>query len=339
MSITSQSVHVVNAVRTSRLTRRLAGSALTAAALAAPLTAGPACGAAAGPSVYVFESDANGFNTRTVFVDSGAAVAAFDAQFTPQLADAAIAFLRAKTKSPLRYLIVTHPNPDKFNGLASFKAAGATVVASEATAAAMPDVQRYKKAFFVETAKMFTDASYPALGTIDRTFRGKLDLDLGRGTRIALAELAQPGVSSTQTVAYVPQAKALIVGDLVHHKAHAWLEGGLVGGRPTPTVAGWIKDLRELEARYGKDAPTVYGGRGEAAPLGVAIPAQIAYLEKADAIVSAYVAKLGAARSELATAKAGAHFAALQKELEAAFPDYALGYMIQYGVYGLALSK
>lgn len=289
--------------------------------------------------VYVFESDGTGFNTKTMFYDNGAEVVAFDAQFTPGLAEQAIAFLRQKTQNPITYLVLTHPNPDKFNGLGTFKKAGAKVIASEATAKAMPGVHAYKKYFFVAIAKMFTEETYPKLGEIDIPFNGHLDLQLGSGEKIRLTELSGPGVSSTQTVALITSVNALIVGDLVHHKAHAWLEGGIVDGKPTPTIASWVKDLEEVQTQFGGLNPTAYGGRGEAAKLSVAIPQQIAYLKTADKVVGDYVKALGDRKSELSGNKAGTHWAALQKAMEQAYPDYTLGYMIQYGVYGLALSK
>ena len=72
------------------------------------------------------------------------------------------------------------------------------------TAKAMPDVHAYKKYYFVNIAKMFTEESYPALGTIDSTFDEQLDLQLDSGEKIQLRELSRPGVSTTQTVALVP---------------------------------------------------------------------------------------------------------------------------------------
>jgi glyoxylase-like metal-dependent hydrolase (beta-lactamase superfamily II) len=188
----------------------------------------PAPAVAAGPvgaqggQLSVFESDANGFNTKTFFYDTGKEVVAFDAQFTPQTAQQAIAALRAETDNPITYLVITHPNPDKFNGMTAFQDEGAKAVASQATADAMPGVNAYKKAFFVG-AGMFTDKTYPTLGTVDQTFSGTTTLDLGNGQTVELRELSQPGVSSTQTVAFIPELDALIVGDLVHHQAHAWL--------------------------------------------------------------------------------------------------------------------
>jgi hypothetical protein len=130
------------------------------------------------------------------------------------------------------------------------------------------------------------------------------------------------------------------VGDLVHHKLHAWLEGGIVNGQATPTLEGWIADLQELETTFaGEPEPTVYGVRGEAAPLSEAVADQITYLERADQIVTDYVAELGDKKSELSGEKAGEHYAAIQAELEQAFPDYAFPDMISFSVYGLVNSK
>jgi glyoxylase-like metal-dependent hydrolase (beta-lactamase superfamily II) len=323
-----------------RLLRRaaaVAGGAVLATG-AAGLVASPRRAHAAG-QVFVFESDANGFNTKTVFYDTGAAVVAFDTQFTPEYANQALTFLRTMSDRPLVYAVITHPNPDKFNGLTAFHSAGAKIVASRATVEAMPDVQAYKREFFVG-AGMFTAETYPKLGTVDVVFEGSATLDLGEGHRVELRELSQPGISSTQTVAFLTDLDTLVVGDLVHHKAHAWLEGGLVDGVPTPNLAGWIGDLNELVDLFaGAPASTVYGGRGQATRLETAIADQVAYLERADQIVTDYVAGLGERRAELSGPSADAHYAALQQTFETAFPDYALGYMIRYGVYGLVNAK
>src|SRR2546430_2474126 len=71
----------------------------------------------AAQKMYVYESDANGFNTKTIFYDNGEEVVAFDTQFTPELARKAIDYLRTQTSRPLTYAVITHPNPDKFNGM------------------------------------------------------------------------------------------------------------------------------------------------------------------------------------------------------------------------------
>lgn len=281
--------------------------------------------------LHRFTSDANGFATHSFWYDTGAEVVVFDAQFTEALAEQLIAAIRAETASPITYMVVTHPNPDKFNGAAAFRKLGAKVVASEATARAIPAVHAYKKHYFVNVAKMFTEATYPAEARVDLTFRDRLSLPLKQG-RVELRRLAHGGVATTQTVAHLPAAKALVVGDLVHHKAHAWLEGGLVKGQPAPDLASWKQALGELLAYRGA---TVYGGRGEAAPVEAAVKAQARYLDRLEALVKGYVRELGERRAELSGPQAGEHYKAIAARAQKAFPDYDLPFMIEYGVYGL----
>jgi glyoxylase-like metal-dependent hydrolase (beta-lactamase superfamily II) len=321
-------------------------TAFVASLFALPLSAVPAAAqqaspvaGAAGGTLYTYDSGEAGFFTKTYFYDTGSEVVAFDAQFTPDLAEQAIASLREQSDNPITYLVITHPNPDKFNGAPAFQGEGAGVIASAATEATIPGVHAYKKAGFVGMG-MFTEETYPQQATVDETFTGMHTLELEDGQTVELSELSEPGVSSTQTVAFIPELNALIVGDLVHHKLHAWLEGGIVNGQATPTLDGWIADLQELAERFAADPePTVYGGRGEPAPLSVAVADQIAYLRKADQIVTDYVAGLGDKQAELSGDKAGEHYAAIQAELEKAFPDYAFPDMISFSVYGLVNSK
>jgi hypothetical protein len=204
-------------------------------------------------------------------------------------------------------------------------------VASEETAAAIPGVHAYKRAFFVDVAKMIPASEYPAEPTIDLTFSGKLRLPTEAG-EVWLQELEHAGVSSTQTVGWVPSREALFVGDLVHHGAHAWLEGGIAGGAPKPDLGAWALALDELRAF--RDA-TVYGGRGEPAPVELVVAEQKAYLERAESIVRDYVGGLGARRSELRGPEAGAHHAAIRALFEAEWPTRELAYLVEYGVYGL----
>jgi glyoxylase-like metal-dependent hydrolase (beta-lactamase superfamily II) len=290
-------------------------------------------------AVHTFTSDSAGFDTHSFWIDTGREVVVFDGQFTGALADQVIAQIHAATRSPIRYLVITHPNPDKFNGAARFQAAGAEVVASRATAAAIPGVHAYKKAFFVGTAKMFTADSYPAQATVDVTFDDTLDLPLDGDVHVSLRRLSHAGVSSTQTVAFVPEARALFVGDLVHHDAHAWLEGGIVAGAPRPDLAAWSAALDELRT-YPPDT-TIFGGRGEPALLVDALDQQQRYLRVALQTIDAYLASLPPdRRAELDDpAAAQPHYLAIEHQLATAFPSYKLAYLIRYGVYGLVNAR
>ena len=286
-----------------------------------------------GSEVGRYTSDANGFDTHSYFYDTGSEVVVFDAQFTPAEAEKVLAAIRAQTKNPIRYLVVTHPNPDKFNGASVFQREGAKVVASDATAAAIGAVHAYKKYYFVQVAKMFTEETYPAEARIDLTFNDRYALPLEGGAEVTLTVLKHPGVAVTQTVAHIPGRKALIVGDLVHHKAHAWLEGGIRDGKATLDLESWKAALDELLAW---PDTTVYGGRGETAPVQVAVAAQRQYLDGMKSLVQSYVEELGDRRSELCGSEAGRHYKALAERAAKAYPDYQLPYMVEYSVYGLA---
>ncbi|MCB9760077.1 MAG: MBL fold metallo-hydrolase [Alphaproteobacteria bacterium] len=307
----------------SRTLIALAALSLTACAPAEPL------------KVHAFVSGAEGFDTSTYWVDTGAEVVVFDAQFTPALAEAMLAEIEAATDSPVRYVVVTHPNPDKFNGATVFQTAGAKLVASEATAQAMPGVHAYKEAYFVG-AGMFEAGSYPLLPEVDLTFSGELSLDLDGEADVTLVELENPGVSSTQTVAVLDDA--LIVGDLAVGGVHAWFEGGIVDGAPAPTVDGWIAALDELSGLADASA-TVYPGRGAPTPVGELVPAQQAYLEGMQALVHDYVAGLEDPAAALGGEEAWGHYEAITAEAEAAYPALGLSYLVTYGVYGLAMEE
>ncbi|NUP06441.1 MAG: MBL fold metallo-hydrolase [Polyangiaceae bacterium] len=307
--------------------------------------ASPGASPAAGPAetnekatraelrIGTYTSDQNGFDTQSHWIDTGKEVVVFDAQFTERHARELVDAIRKETSSPIRFLVITHPNPDKFNGASVFQSIGAKVVASRATADAIHGVHEYKRAFFVDMAKMIPADAYPKEPRVDIVFDHELELPTEAG-RIVLRKLEHAGVSSTQTVGWAPEAHALFVGDLVHHGAHAWLEGGIVGGGPRPDLASWVAALDELSAIDEK--ATVYGGRGAPAPVTDAVPAQQAYLRKAESIVKAYIAELGKKKSELSGPKAPEHHAAIAKRFTEAFPDRTLGYLVQYGVYGLA---
>jgi glyoxylase-like metal-dependent hydrolase (beta-lactamase superfamily II) len=303
----------------------------TAAALALTASAASSAG-----QLHVFTSEAAGFNTHSVWYDDGKEVTVVDTQFVPQIAHALVADILKQTHSPITRVIVTHPNPDKFNALSVFHREGAESIASVATAAAIPGVDRYKRNFWVN-AKAFTNDSYPKVEAVKTTFTRQQKITLKSGETITLIELRQPGISSNQTVVRIDKTGDLVVGDLVHTRTHAWLEGGIVDGKPVPTLAGWKADLKDLlKLGSGK----VYGGRGDFVPVKQAVAQQIAYLDKANAIVDSYIGSLGDKKTELSDpTQQGLHYAAIQAEFVKAFPDYAMPDLIGYSIYGLVQQK
>jgi glyoxylase-like metal-dependent hydrolase (beta-lactamase superfamily II) len=294
-------------------------------------------GQAVAGQLHVFTSDAAGFNTHSAWYDDGQEVTVVDTQFLPAIAEKLIADIRKQSKSPITRVIITHPNPDKFNGISAFHKEGVESIASAKTADAIPGVDAYKRYFWVKLAKAFTDESYPRVEPVKTTFSGKMKIKLKSGETLTLFELEGAGVSSNQTVVRIDESGDLIVGDLVHTKNHAWLEGGIVDGKPTPSLSSWKADLKQLlKLGSGK----VIGGRGEFVPVKEAVAQQIAYLDKADTIVNTYIKQLGATKNELSDpAMQGMHYTAIQAEFVKAFPGYAMPDLIGYSIYGLTQQK
>lgn len=287
-----------------------------------------------------FTSADEGFHTNSFWVDTGAEVVVFDAQFTPDLAEQVIEQIQSQTDSPIRWLVVTHPNPDKFNGASAFRSLGAQVVASRATTEAMPGVHAYKEAFFVGSGA-FEPGQYPSLPPVDLTFDDTLDLPLEGGGQITLQVLDHGGVATTQTVAIIEDDDGpadLVVGDLVASQTHAWLEGGIVDGVATPDLAQWRDALDDLAALADDPASPVYPGRGEPLPVAEAVEQQRDYLGALEQIVQEVLSEQDDPAGALGGDQAGMIYDEITARAQQAFPSHAHAYLVTYGVYGLAWS-
>lgn len=288
-------------------------------------------------TLSAFTSDANGFDTHTYYYDDGKEVTLIDTQFVPALTEAMVKQVRSRTRSPITRVIVTHANPDKYNGLPYLHKLGVESISSAAVAGDMPAVHAYKENFWVNHAKAFKPGTYPRFENVKTTFDTSKTIKLKSGETITLFALDNPGVAAHQVVVRIDQSGDLIVGDLVHTKAHLWLEGGLIDGKPRPDLKRWSDAVGELpRLSSGKPNAKLHGGRGEVIKVTDAVPEQQAYLAKAQSLVADYVSELGERKNELADPeKQDAHYKELERRFSDSFPDYKLPYMIGYSIYGL----
>ncbi|MFN7711514.1 MAG: MBL fold metallo-hydrolase [Curvibacter sp.] len=311
--------------------RRLLSATLTLVALSAN---------AAPTTVHLHTSSPDGFLTNSVWIDDGTEVTVIDTQFTPRLAEALVADIAKQTRSPIRRVIVTHPSPDKFNALSVFHRLGATSIASQATAAAMPGVHRYKQYYWVNIAKAFTAETYPQLELPSTTFVTELVVPLKNGDQLTLKTLATPGVTSTQTVVRIDSTGDLVVGDLVANRTHAWLEGAVESGKPAFDLKGWQASLRSLPAlAKGKARARLFAGRGPALPVAEAVKAQLNYLDTADKAIAAQEVAAADPSVLRDAARQGPYVEAVQQSLVRAFPGYAQPELVGYSLYGWLSSR
>lgn len=179
-------------------------------------------------------------------LESATEVALIDAQLVMPEAERVVALIRA-TGKPLAWVWVTHGHPDHYAGL-------------EAIAAAFPGVRLYGRPATVEGA--------PALlakfqGPLQRFFPGEMasgpvaltpyeapSLTLG-GVEIEIIDLVG-GEHPTTTLLKIPSLRAALIGDLVYHEVHPWLNELDDAG-----VLGHVDMLATL-----KDVDTFYPGHG-----------------------------------------------------------------------------
>jgi glyoxylase-like metal-dependent hydrolase (beta-lactamase superfamily II) len=174
-------------------------------------------------------------------------------------------------------------------------------------------------------------------GLPNETFKENLDLKLN-GIELNLKEIGSPGVSSNQTVVHIPSLNALIVGDLIHHKAHAWLEGGIVNAEPVPNLKNWKLILASLPSKFGSQT-LVYAGRGEKTTLNDSVLEQIKYLDVAERVVETQLKLSEEKNIKVSNDSMPSITQNITKALEVEFPSFSYPYLVQYGVYGLVLQQ
>lgn len=285
----------------------------------------------------VYTSPAAGFDTHTFYYDDGEEVTIFDTQFVPTLTAEMVKKIKSETQSKITRVVVTHPNPDKFNGLSYLHGMGVSSISSTQVAAQMPAVHEYKKNFWVNVMGAFKESEYPVFESIQKTFDEEYVITLKSGETITLFQLKNSGVATSQVVARIDTTGDLIVGDLVHTRAHAWLEGGLENGIPKPDLVSWVNALSELPAlSKGHGDAIVYGGRGEFVRVKDAVIEQMNYLTQAQKIVDQFLVAENLNEHDFSNNnKALAYYNDLTGLFTESFPDYQAPYMIKYSIYGL----
>ncbi|NRA65303.1 MAG: hypothetical protein HRU19_12525 [Pseudobacteriovorax sp.] len=286
------------------------------------------------PRILSYQSGASGFHTKTYAFDSGRELVFFDSQFDPKFTKEFIHSIQNQPQSKPAYLVITHANPDKFNGISTFKELfpEIKVITSRNVAAELPGVHAYKKYYFTEIAKSYQADTYPRLGPIDLTFQKTYTISLEGGMHVILNELTNAAVASHHVTASIPSLNQVVVGDIIHHKAHAWLEGPIINGKAMPDVAAWAKALDELYASYPRN-PMVLAGRGKTVDLKAAVTEQKRYLSRAQTLVKDFLKKENIRPQDLQSAHAAAIYRKLSQRFASAYPDYEFAYMIEYGVY------
>jgi cyclase len=272
-------------------------------------------------------------NSTVIIGDS--AVAVVDAGQFPAVARAQIAAIRSLTNKPVRYLINSHWHPDHWVGNAEYAKAfpGIAIISTRATremamTKALPFLQaKYREDAADFVSKMLASGqrpdstplspeelqyyryALPQLTELGRELEGftpvppnvlfsdTLTLLLGgRDVRVMFLGRANTGGDA---ITYVPDARALITGDLVVHP-YPYAIGSFIGE--------WIEAMKKLEAI---DAAVIIPGHG-------AVERDKSYLMLVSKGLEQLHAQASAAQKQgltLADARKKADFSALRAEM------------------------
>lgn len=167
-----------------------------------------------------------GFRMNMGFVVGKNAVAVIESGYHEPMVREMLAHIRKITQVPVKYVINTNSQPDRFLGNEHFRRQGATIIASAAEAKRMAAM-----------GSMFTQITEQALGLKsggiiipnppDRILDKDMDLDLGNLTikLHVFAAAHTPG----PIVIYIPADKAVYAGDILYsERLPAVVDGGNV---------------------------------------------------------------------------------------------------------------
>ncbi len=195
-----------------------------------------------------------GYRMNMYFVVGKDAVAVIESGYYEPMTREMLAHIAKITKTPVKYVINSNSQPDRFLGNEYFRRQGATVISSAAEAKRM-----------AEMGGMFAQASESALGlkagTIaipnppDRILDKDTDLDLG-GVTLKL-HVFKAAHTPGPIVIEIPQDKIVYGGDILYSgRLPAVVDGG--------NVKSWIEMFEKLRS-FGN--VTFAPGHGKPAPL------------------------------------------------------------------------
>jgi glyoxylase-like metal-dependent hydrolase (beta-lactamase superfamily II) len=203
-----------------------------------------------GRGIYAYTAEGDP-NTGVVVGDDCAFV--IDAQATPKMAEDVIARVRNVTDKPIKYVVLSHYHAVRVLGASAYRAQ--EIIASDVCRAMI--VERGKEDWdseFGRFPRLFQAAdSIPGLTWPTITFRKSMTLYLGK-RRVDLMHIGR-GHTAGDIVAWVPDARVMLSGDLVEYKSACYCGDA--------HFADWPKTLDRLEAFH---PVALVPGRGDALP-------------------------------------------------------------------------
>jgi glyoxylase-like metal-dependent hydrolase (beta-lactamase superfamily II) len=254
--------------------------------------------------VGVYVSIPWGFSTSSYWIEGPGGLVAIDTQFLPSAAEEMITAAEAMTGKKVKLAIVLHPNPDKFNGTATFQRRGIRVVTSAQVLAQIPTIHEKRLKAFYDRYQ----PDYPRELPRPESFGDKSTEITEAGVTVK-AHVLGPGCSEAQVV--IEFDGHLFPGDLIANGTHSWLEIGR-----TDEWLRRIEEMKALKARF------IHPGRGASGGPEL-LDQEDLYLRKVIELVAAERPRLPPDKEAIGRVK---------KRIEEAFPGLDFPVFLNIGV-------
>ena len=216
---------------------------------------------------YTADSARN-HSVNNYWLISNDGVIVIDAHWRLSEAERALAHLKETTDKSIRTILITHGHTDHFGGLPVFvEAAGGNVniYASERT---LRSLKNDELGFIANRQEDFGE-DFPQKIPLPNQIIKEEIAQLEIAGFLIEAHTFRFNEAPETTVFYVPEQKALFVGDLVNSETTpVFYQGG---------IDPWLDQLRQLKERF-PEAEMLYPGHGEPGSAPEMIDAEIDYL-------------------------------------------------------------
>lgn len=213
---------------------------------------------------HIHTSSPDAFFVNSFIIEGQKSLILIDTQFVISEARA-VADKIAALQKPLAAILITHPHPDHYNGIATILKSypGTPVHATAGTIEGIRETAEPKRAYWTP----IVGANYPQSFVIPGvTVRNREHLSID-GVELIVDDFG-PTECSDNTAIELPQIDSVIISDLVYNRVHPWLAEG--------RSELWLAALNEAKRRY-QAAKVLYPGHGSAGPTSI-IDEQAAYI-------------------------------------------------------------
>ncbi len=247
-------------------------------------------------------------------IEGAKSVVLVDTQFVLSEARAVADTIEALNK-PLAAVIITHPHPDHYNGLATIlgRYPDIPVHATAATIAGIRETAEPKRAYWTP----IVGANYPQTFAFPDTVIADGQTISIDGITLEIVDLG-PAECSDNTMIMLPQSDTAIISDIVYSHVHPWLAEG--------RSAKWLQALEAAKGRLAGTA-TLYPGHGKPGSASIMAEQESYILMVRDLVDAALTAE--GRLTEAARAS-------LVKKVSDLYPNWPLDMIIGMNIDGIA---